>query len=292
MTAYSRSVLIVPLGRFVVELQSVNRKFLEVNTFLPRALIRFDGDIKKWVGQAVHRGLVNVRVNVAFDQVASTMVVPNLPLAAQLKDAWSQIAQHVGLPDTQLSLSLLSKEEGILLYDEELQDEEQIREALSTVTTQALAQLVQMKIREGAALQADILQRLQILKSAIDTITQRAPDAVKKYREKLLIKLQESLLQLPLSENDERLMKEVCLFADKVDIAEEITRFNSHLQQFHLILNKDQEGVGKTLEFLVQELNRETNTIGAKASDPEIARLVIEIKSELERIREQIQNVE
>ncbi len=292
MTAYSRSILVVPLGRFVVELQSVNRKFLEINTFLPKLLIRFDGAIKKWIGEKVLRGQVNVRLSVAFNQGTSSIVVPNLPLVIQLKSAWDQIADALEIPAGQFSLSLLAEEEGILTHEDEIQDEELIKDALKSLFLQALDQLLQMKLREGEALQSDILQRLDKLKAAIGRITEKAPDAVQKYKEKLLLKMQEVLKAVSVNENDERLMKEICLFADKVDIAEEITRFNSHLAQFNEMINSQQEGLGKTLEFLVQELNREINTIGSKSADVEIARLVIDVKAELERIREQIQNVE
>lgn len=292
MTAYSRSILIVPLGRFVVELQSVNRKFLEINTFLPKLLLRFDADIKKWIGERVQRGQVNVRLNVAFNEGTSSVVVPNLPLARQLKDAWDRIAEDLNVPSTQFSLNLLAEEEGILTHEDEIQDEPAIKNALQELFAQALLQLQQMKLREGAALQEDIQFRLKKLKQCIDQITVKAPEAVKKYKEKLLLKMQEALKATSIAEDDERLMKEICLFADKGDITEEITRFNSHLVQCTELLNSSKEGIGKTMEFLVQELNREINTISSKSSDVEIARLVIDVKAELERIREQIQNVE
>lgn len=292
MTAYSRSILVVPQGRFVVELQSVNRKFLEVNTFLPKSLIRFDSDIKKWIGQKVHRGQINARVSVVFDQVESTKVKPNIALARQIKAAWEQIADQLALPVSQFSLEMLQGEEGLLLYEEELQSDEPIKESLNLLFAQALAQLVDMKTREGQALQDDISLRLSKLKGLIDVISHKAPVAVKKYREKLHQKMQDALLALTIREDDERLMKEVYLFADKADIAEEITRFMSHLSQLNLMLCCEEEGMGKTIEFLIQELNREINTIGSKSSDAEIAGLVIEVKRELERIREQLQNVE
>lgn len=292
MTAYSRSISVGPLGRFVVELQSVNRKFLEVNTYLPKTLLRFDADIKKWIGQQVLRGQINVRLSATFDQVKAAVVKPNLPLAAQLKSSWDQIAKHLGISPAEFSLGLISSQEGLLEYEEELDCEGEVKEALCALFSRALEQLAEMKLREGAALQADISQRLESLKRAIDIIEAKAPESVKKYREKLQQKLQEALAGLAISDNDERLLKEVCLFADKVDVAEEITRFNSHLGQFRVLLDDARHGVGKTLEFLVQELNREVNTIGSKSADVEIARLVIDIKAELERIREQIQNVE
>lgn len=292
MTAYSRSVLTTSLGRFVVELQSVNRKHLEINTFLPKTLYCFDSDIKKWVAHVVRRGQVNIRVSAAFEQQSAAIVKPNLCLAAQLKASWDEIASHLQLTPSPFPLQLLAEEEGILFYEDVLQDEELVRESLSSLFAQALNQLVAMKLKEGEALHNDIATRLSRLKVFIDKIVHKAPDAIKKFREKLAAKLHEALAAWAPTENDDRLIREVCLFADKVDIAEEITRFNSHLDQFGQVLDSDEEGVGKTLEFILQELNREANTIGSKSADVEISRLIIEIKSELERIREQIQNVE
>lgn len=292
MTAYSRVLSVIPLGRFVLELQSVNRKFLEVNTVLPRSLACFDSEIKKWIANKVHRGQVNVRLSVAFNQAASGAVRPNLALAAQLKSSWDQIADHLGVERSSFSLDLLVREEGLLLYDEELQDADAIKEALEELVSKALDQLMEMKGREGLSLKDDIEQRLEKLKNSIDLIAQKAPNAICKYKTKLLQKVQETMSAVSISDGDERILKEVCLFADKVDIAEEITRFHSHLAQFKQILAQSSESVGKTIEFLVQELNREANTIGSKSADLDISGHVIKIKTELERIREQIQNVE
>lgn len=292
MTAYSRSVMATPLGRFVVELQSVNRKHLEISTHLPKSLVRFDSDIKKWVAQVVYRGQVNVRLSVAFDEAVSTVVKPNLLLASQFKSAWDEIAETLQVPLDQFNLQLLAGEEGLFFYEDAVQHDEQVREVLRALFDQALDGLVLMKRTEGEALQVDISQRLHNLENIIIQVGQKAPSAPGKYREKLMIKLQEVLATPINQEHDERLLKEVFLFADKIDITEEITRFHSHLNQFNLMMETDQKGIGKTLEFILQELNREINTVGSKSADVEISRLVIEIKGELGRIHEQIQNVE
>ncbi len=171
MTAFGRACLTSPLGRFVVEIQSVNRKHLEVNTFLPRELVRFDPDIKNWVAARVARGNINIKVFVAFEKESPVVVTPNIPLARQIKDAWDLIADALQLPESDhFSLSMLVREPGVLLYDEELKEEAAWREDLKQAIEQALVQLVEMKVREGAALQADISQRLQILRGAIDHI--------------------------------------------------------------------------------------------------------------------------
>lgn len=292
MTAYSRSILTHSFGRFNLEIQSINRKFLEINTLLPKALVRFDSEIKKQISEKIHRGQINVRLDVAFDQGAAIQVVPNLTLATQLKSAWDQIATHIGIANAEFPLSLLSQEKGILTLEEDIQDEEQIKKVLQNLIGEGIVQLLEMKNREGQALQADIVKRLDQLQQLIDAIERKAPDAIQKYKDKLFKKIQEVIEKSSLMETDERLLKEICLFAEKVDIAEEITRFNSHLMQFRYVLDSNQQAVGKTLEFIVQELNREINTIGSKSADAAIAHYVIDAKTELERIREQIQNVE
>lgn len=289
MTAYARASIKKEIGRFVVEIQSVNRKFLEITTHLPHELIRFDGEIKKWVGESVARGQIHFKLFVDFDRHTPVAVKPNIPLIRQIKDAWDKIAEDLGT-ESKFSLDLLKDEKGVLLYTEEFEDEEIYREAIKEAVDIALKELMVMKQVEGIALSHDIKLRIELLQKSIDQIELLAPNSTVKFREKLLSKLNEFLQGVV--ENEERILREVCLFAEKVDIAEEITRFNSHLKQFTDLLNSESGTIGKTLEFLLQEINRETNTIGSKASNVEVSRLVIEIKSELERIREQIQNVE
>lgn len=294
MTAYGRANLSTSLGRFSVEIQSVNRKHLEINTFLPKELLRFDPDIKKWVSTAVGRGQVNVKVSVAFDREIPLVVAPNLPLARQVKSAWAAIGKDLKLHINENDLlNILMRSEGILRYDEGLQDEEGYRQALKETIQQALLPFNSMKIQEGRALHADIAERFARLDVLIQEIAVKAPGATERYRQKLMERLNEVLGAS--IENEERLLREVCVYAERIDITEELTRFRSHLKQAEKMMQQEagvEQGVGKTLEFVVQELNREINTIGSKSSDIDIAKWVIEIKSELERIREQIQNIE
>lgn len=291
MTAYGRACVVTALGRFVVEIQSVNRKFLEINTVLPKEFLRFDGEIKKWIASSIMRGQINVKVSVALEQTTPLVVTPNLPLARQIKAAWDKIAEDLQLEDNQgFRLSMLAQETGVLLYDENIEEEQEYLKGFRQAVESALKGLIEMKIREGNELQKDIEARLSRLKNWIAQVAVKAPEATKKYRQKLVERLQEVLPGCV--ENEEKILREVCVFAERVDIAEEITRFDSHLKQFSDLLNASTESIGKTLEFLLQELNREINTIGSKSSDVEVSRLVIEVKSELERIREQIQNVE
>lgn len=291
MTAYGRHSLSTPLGQFTVEIQSVNRKHLEINTLLPKELMRFDPDIRKIIGIAVVRGQVTVKLTAYFEKVMPITVMPNLPLVRQLKAAWDAIAKDLSLRDpSEFSLDLLHGEEGIFLYGENLQDEPGYRVAIFEVVEGALKAFLAMRAHEGEALQRDISSRLKKLSHWMDEIASRAGGATDKYRQKLLERL-ESLMP-GIMENEERVLREICLYAERIDITEEITRFYSHLQQCEKLFLMEAGSIGKTFEFVLQELSREVNTIGSKSSDIEISRLVIEIKSELERMREQIQNIE
>jgi uncharacterized protein (TIGR00255 family) len=291
MTAYGRAVLVTDIGRFVVEIQSVNRKYLEINASLPRELSRFDSDIRKWVAAAVNRGLVTLRLYVTFTSTAPVNVLPNFPLARQIKSAWEKLALDAGVPkENAISWEILLQQDGILFFEEDIQDENAYRSALLAVVQEALEQLVEMKVREGSELYADIANRLVKLKEMVEKVAEKAPEAPKRYQQKLTDKLNEFLGHS--IENEEKILRELCVYADRIDIAEEITRFQSHLKQFDTLISGPQGNVGKTLEFLLQELNREANTIGSKSSEVEVSHLVVEIKTELERIREQIQNVE
>jgi uncharacterized protein (TIGR00255 family) len=290
MTAYGRASLNTKVGHFVIEIQSVNRKFLEVNVFLPRELNQFDIELKKWLMPYLARGQVTVKVNVTFEGAVPFLVRPNLPLVRQLKEAWDEIARELKLDVDEFRLSLLANTEGLLSYEENRNEEDHYRIFLKQTMEMALKGFLQMKTQEGMILQADIAQRLEKMRQALQVIEQKMPFATKKYREKLIARLDE--LVPGHIENEERILREIALFAEKIDVTEEMTRFYCHLAHFEELIHSTALSVGKTLEFVLQELNREINTIGNKSSDLDIARAVIDIKSELERIREQIQNVE
>lgn len=291
MTAYGRAFVVSPLGRFSVEIQSVNRKHLEINTTLPNECLRFDADLKKWISSVVGRGQVNVKINVSFEETSLVTVLPNLALARQIQNAWYQLAENLQVKvEDEALIRVLSHVPDLFLYVEDLQAEEGYKAVLHQAVHQALQQLSSMKSGEGQALYADISLRLTILTKTLNQIAEKASRATSRYEEKLRERL-EQVLGASI-ENEERILREICLYADRIDIAEELTRFESHLMQMQHLLDSDGQAVGKTLEFLIQELNREINTIGSKSSDVDIARLVITAKTELERIREQIQNIE
>ena len=289
MTAFGRATLDLGLGRFVVEIQSVNKKFLDVICFCPKELARFEVDIKKQIGAQVARGQLVIRVAVDFKQGIPVAVTPNIAFATKVKDAYSQIAKELGISE-EISLSLLARQEGVVTTTEQLEDEDAYRQALHDVVKAAVEKLIVMKDREGACLLVDIEERLERLKGLIDKIGTLTERATAKYRTKLETTLKEVVPNIV--DNEERVLREVCVYADRVDIAEEVTRLKAHIEHFASVLKGDQHRVGKKLEFILQELSREINTVGSKASDVEVSRHAVDVKGELERIREQIQNVE
>lgn len=289
MTAYGRAKVSSSLGTLAIEIQSVNRKHLEIQTNLPREFIPFDSDIKKWISETVSRGQVNVRLIASFDKDGMQKLQLNRPLAKQLQYAVENLREEVS-SQQEIGLDFFLNYPGMILVDEAAIDPELCRKVLKEVLDLALKNLSQMKEVEGAILQKEMAGRLKTLQEAIGEIEQRSSQATEKYRVKLKEKLEEIL---PGSvENEERLLREICVYADKIDIVEEIVRFRSHLNQAEQLIHSHHDRVGKNLEFTLQELNREINTIGSKTGDVQVSHLVVNCKTELERIREQLQNVE
>lgn len=293
MTAYGRGTSSFAYGSFSTEIQSVNRRYLEVNINLPRILARFEIPLRKKVSARVGRGMVNISVSWRSETQTPVKVLPNLSLAKGVKKAWEQIAFELGL-EACIDLSLLAREKDLLLFEEELPEEEEVLAALERSLDEALDRLTEMKEKEGHALATDLHERTEMLDAFIEEVEKHAPEGSEKYRQKLAERLEE--LFEGSSENEERILREVALFAERIDVTEEVVRFKSHVRQFRQMLEKPPaeaaETRGKMLDFLIQELNREINTIGSKAADIAITREVVKAKSELEKMREQVQNIE
>lgn len=290
MTAFGRACHSSPEGSFSVEIQSVNRRFLELNFTLPSAFFSFEPPLRKVISSYLGRGGVTVFIKFMRNPSSKAKITPNLSLAKGLKEAWESIATALNVNEP-FSLSLLKNEKELL---EEMDDDEISVDLLVDLCKQAVVQLVQMKEVEGKVLREDLIGRFAIIAKKCDIISENSHLATEAYRKKLSEKIE--LLLGNTLEKDERLFKEIALFAEKIDITEEIIRFNSHIQKAREVLTSSlesyQETKGKILEFLVQELLREINTIGSKAADQKIIHLVVEIKAELEKIKEQSQNIE
>lgn len=283
MTGFGRSLLDTSFGKLTVEIQSINRKYLEVFVSLPKEFSRFEHEVRKWVADAVSRGSVSVRI--AFLPNSLENLLPDPHLLKRLKKEWDKIGKTIGVDPTTIDLPFIMQylpAEG----REEFSEKELV--SLRSCVEEALKELSQMKRVEGKMLAQDLAQRMKNLERSLEEIEKLSPDGVKKMRHRLFEKIEEISKIGP--EVEERLLREVALYADRVDIAEEITRFKSHATQFKTFL-KGNVG-GRKMDFLIQEMGREVNTIGSKSMEAKIAHLVVEMKSELEKIREQVQNIE
>lgn len=289
MTGFGRIVSDTPFGSLIIEIQTVNRKHLEIFLSLPKELNRFELEIRKWVGESITRGQVTLRAYLSLGETVIDKTLPDEKILKKLKSAYLKLAQQCGLDSGAIDLPFLLQRYPTMGQNELLWSEKH-KPLLKESISKALSSTIAMKVKEGNSLSKDILSRLKCLRSLVKKIEIRAPKSVAKQRERLKARLEEIF---PLSSDlDERLLREVAIFAERVDIAEEIIRFLSHLDQLEEVLQSEDRRIGRRLEFLVQEVGREVNTMGSKASDVEISHFVVDIKSELEKIREQIQNVE
>lgn len=283
MTGFGRALLETPFGQLLVEIQSVNRKHLDISTFLPPLFTPFETEIRKWISEEIERGQVTVRVRLHSQE----QQLPDLAFLQALKVEWKKRAQALQTPSEEITLSFLLQHAGNSSPIETASEEHLV--ILKKCVKLALKSLLQMKKTEGEALLSDLTTRLAQLVRNIDTFEREAPIGVKRLREKL----QQRILDLfpPGIEAEERVLREAALLAEKADITEEVTRLRSHCNQFLLLL-QSKENKGRKFDFLIQEMARETNTIGAKSTEIGAIHLVVEMKGELEKMREQVQNLE
>lgn len=275
---------------FVTEIASVNRKQLEIRLALPRELSEFEPLVRSTVSSVVSRGMLNVTVRPVYAGGSGKTYSFNENLAAMLLKKFDELQKKNGIPGT-LTISDLAGIEGIVEESTPELDSEAAEKILVNSVRSSLDALVSMREKEGAALGIDLAAKLDILKNLLDTIEPAATEIPAKQIERLNKKLKEA--ELPVEPDDERLLRELVIFSDRSDVSEEITRLRSHFIQFSdFISDKSSSGSGRSLDFLVQEMNREINTLGNKALDTSVSPLVVKMKTELEKIREQIQNVE
>ncbi len=284
MTGFGRAVLDASLGRFTVEIQSVNRKYLEIFVSAPKEFGQFEHEVRKWVLEAVSRGQISVRIYFDPSTGAIRELLPDTKMLKELKKEWERVAKEAGIDPQDVDLPFLMQ---YLPVQSKAVKDEDLKE-LNRCIQEAISSLMDMKLAEGKALSADLATRIKELERMIGDVKKHAPDATQKMKAKLFEKMEEMLKLGP--EVEERLLREVALFAEKVDISEEITRFRSHIEQFKKLLKE--EIVGRKMDFLLQEMGREINTIGSKSMDARISYTVVSVKSELEKIREQVQNIE
>jgi uncharacterized protein (TIGR00255 family) len=274
--------------KVVVELSSVNRKQLDINVGLPRNLITLDALVQNLIRGEFSRGRVSGIVRVDTTNGFAGTVSIDDQLAAKYIQGLRKTASKLKLHDD-LGAESIARLPGIVTADQTSLDADHVSAVLEKAMLAALRGLARMRLAEGRTLQADLRERVGSLEEMVKAIGKQAPSMVSSYREKLHARLRDAGLEDVA--DDERIIKEIALFADRCDISEELVRLKSHLKQFRQILRAS-EPVGRTLDFLCQEMFREINTIGSKANEVEITRHVVGLKTELERIREQVQNIE
>ena len=290
MTGYGRGECAQDGFKVTVELGSVNRRQSEISVKLPRELELLETQIRDVINRGVSRGRVTARVGIhTSNGRLSAQAHINLNLARAYATELRKLARQLKLLGD-LTLDQVLRAPGVFQTDEELVDAGKIWPAVEKALNQALGAMLKMRAREGAHLAKDLAARTTAMQRAVEKIRKQAPVTAENHRQQLLGRVKAAGLE-NIKPDDERLLKEVVLFADRSDITEELTRLQSHFQQFE-DCRQTAEPVGRTLDFLAQEMNREINTIGSKANDAVIAREVVTLKAELEKFREQAQNVE
>ena len=288
MTGYGRKKAENDQREVTVEIKSVNHRYLDLNIKVPRIYSFLEEAVKSAVSSRVSRGKVDVFVSVFTKDGKDVKVTPNLELIREYVEALRQVRDTFGLADD-ISTMGVAQMPDALSIDKEEPDNEAVQQQVLEVVGHALEEYDAMRRAEGARLCQDIVQRAGRIGQLVDHVEERSPQTVEEYRKRISARMQELLGDTEIAE--QRILAEAALFADKVSVTEEIVRLRSHLAQLNTMLSAD-TAVGRKLDFLVQEMNREANTIGSKANDYELAQTVVEIKAEIEKIREQIQNIE
>lgn len=288
MTGYGSAKGSVEGQEITVELKSVNNRYLDCSVRLPRNFLFAEDTVKQAVSAGVSRGKVDVFVSAQASQDSGTVVSVNEELARGYRDAVARIAETLGL-ESGLNAFSLARFPDVLTVERRELDKDKAAAALSEITAKAVEEFNAMRKREGERLRRDMLGKLETIEGLVSVVEERSPQTVKEYRERLEARLRDILADRSLDE--QRVITEAAIFADRTAVDEETVRLRSHIAQFRTMLEEGSP-IGRKMDFLVQEFNRESNTIGSKCSDASLAKVVVDLKSEIEKIREQLQNVE
>jgi uncharacterized protein (TIGR00255 family) len=288
MTGYGRGEVVHAGRKFSVELNSVNRKQSDIVINLPRDLAELEPRIRQTINEKISRGRTNATIALHSSPNGARNLALDTELARSYHEAMRALQKELNAPG-EITISTILQAPGVMRFPEQTLNAEEAWPAIDRALRGALSDLIKMREREGKHLAKDLIHRLKAIRRKLKEIHAFHPDVVKRYRAVLIDRIQKA--GLPIASDDERLLKEISFFADRADVSEELTRLESHLAQFahHL---RSKEPVGRTLEFIAQEMFRELNTLGAKANDAAISQRVIACKAELEKIREQAQNLE
>lgn len=287
MTGFGRSTLTENSRQYQIEIKSVNHKYSDINVKIPRDISYLEEDIKKIISSKIKRGKVDVFVTFENNSKEGRSIKINKEIAKMYIDNLKELAEEENIL-ADIEVTDISKFPDVLTIKNE-ENEEQIKLEMEKALTEALDKLINMRKYEGEKIAQDLLVRIENIENKIKEISKNSTGLIDEYVVKLETRIKEILKTEEIDK--ERLLQEVVIYADKCSIQEEITRLNSHISQLKTLINSE-VAVGKRLDFIIQEMNRETNTIGSKSSSIEITNRVIDIKTELEDIREQIQNIE
>ena len=288
MTGFGRAELSVGTRDIIVEIKSVNHRYYEFSCRTGRGYSFLEDKLKKYVGEKVARGKVDMYVSVTENDDTAVEVELNRPLAKGYIDAMHTLSQEYGVTDD-ISVSTLARISDLFQIHRPPTDEEAVFNDVKVAVDAAMEHFIEMRRAEGERLSADILSRAERILAIVGEIEERSPVTVQEYRDRLYAKLQDVLQNNSI--DDQRILTEAAIFADKVAVDEETVRLRSHFDQMKSFLDSGMP-VGRKLDFIVQEMNREANTIGSKVTDSKLAHKVVEIKGEIEKIREQVQNIE
>lgn len=288
MTGYGRHQETIDSMNITVEIKSVNHRYFDFSSRTPRIYGFLDEKLKSFVQSKVARGKIECYVQVDNLEDDSVVVEINHSLAKGYVEAFKSLSEAYDL-DNNLNAGILARFNDVLLIRKEEADEEKIWNAVKAVAETAVDKFISMRKVEGEKLRDDICSRADNILEKVEYVESRSPETVKEYTQKLLVRMNDVLAGVNVDEA--RILTEAAIYADKVAVAEETVRLRSHLEQLKDFFESE-EAIGRKMDFLVQEINREANTIGSKACDVEIARCVLDIKSEVEKIREQVQNIE
>ncbi len=289
MTGFGRGTFSDSGKEFTVEVKSVNHRYIDFYIKLPRQIAFLEERVREIVSKSIFRGKVDIFISFEDRSQDSKSVTLDEALADAYIQAIEKLKEKYNLADD-ISVSLVSRLPDVLRIEKNEDDEEQLWKVLYNALEAAISSLIQMREKEGNELRESLLQKADNMQDIIKHISERSPEVVSEYKLKLENRIKDLLNQQTIDEN--RIAMEVAIFADRCSIDEELVRLGSHLSQLRDILSIQQQPVGRKLDFLVQEINREINTIGSKSNDIIITKNVLELKSETEKIREQIQNIE
>ncbi len=287
MTGFGRSELTIDSFTVNAQIRSVNHRYMDCSIRIPRCYNFLEEKIRQRTAEYISRGKIEVAITIKEQEGDDKVITLNRALAENYINVLKELSA-LGIEDD-IRVSTVSRYNDIFNVEYKEIDEDKMFEIISTALTAALEDFNNMRAQEGARLENSILSHLDTISNELAKIEERSPQTVREYRENLEAKIRELIADTAVDEN--RLITETAIFADKVAIDEETVRLRSHMKAFKAAIKSDKP-IGKKLDFIIQEMNRETNTIGSKANDIEIAAIVVEIKSEIEKIREQIQNIE